>query len=141
MMSAIGTGAVREGIVSMSLGTSGTVYAFSKKPLIDPKGEIAAFCDSTGGWLPLGCTLNLARVTDQFASLLRLDRKRFEKAAELVPPGSEGLHCCHIFRVSALRICPVRPAHYRGSRCAPSPEHTSRARRSREPVGADPSIA
>src|SRR5581483_3272970 len=41
MMSAIGTGNVLEGIMSVSLGTSGTIYACSEEPIIDPQGEIA----------------------------------------------------------------------------------------------------
>jgi xylulokinase len=53
MMGAIGTGNVRAGVVTVSLGTSGTIYACSECPVIDPRGEIAAFCDSTGRWLPL----------------------------------------------------------------------------------------
>jgi sugar (pentulose or hexulose) kinase len=53
MMGAIGTGNVQNGVVTVSLGTSGTVYAFSAEPVIDPQGEVAAFCDSTDRWLPL----------------------------------------------------------------------------------------
>ncbi|MEO6971053.1 MAG: FGGY family carbohydrate kinase [Chthoniobacterales bacterium] len=47
MMSAIGTGNIRAGVVTVSLGTSGTICAFSEEALIDPKGEVAAFCDAT----------------------------------------------------------------------------------------------
>ena len=47
MMGAIGTGNVEVGRVTASLGTSGTIYAYSDKPVVDPGGEIAAFCDST----------------------------------------------------------------------------------------------
>ncbi|MGD8657792.1 MAG: xylulokinase, partial [Desulfobacterales bacterium] len=59
MMAAIGTGNVTPGIVTASLGTSGTIYSFSNKPIIDRNGELAAFCSSTGGWLPLVCTMNV----------------------------------------------------------------------------------
>lgn len=52
MMAAIGTGNVEPGVVTASLGTSGTIYAYSNAPVIDPKGEVAAFCSSSGGWLP-----------------------------------------------------------------------------------------
>ena len=45
MMGAIGTGNTRPGIVTASFGTSGTIYACAAKPVIDPEGEIAAFCD------------------------------------------------------------------------------------------------
>ena len=42
MMGAIGTGNVREGIVTLSLGTSSTVYSFSEKPVEDPTWERGA---------------------------------------------------------------------------------------------------
>src|SRR5262249_44288487 len=41
MMSAIGTGNIDPGVVTVSLGTSGTICAFSEEPVIDPKGEVA----------------------------------------------------------------------------------------------------
>ncbi|MBI4324370.1 MAG: xylulokinase, partial [Chloroflexi bacterium] len=47
MMGAIGTGNTRAGVITASFGTSGTIYACAEKPVVDPKGEIAAFCDST----------------------------------------------------------------------------------------------
>jgi len=50
MMSAIGSGATRPGVCVLSLGTSGTVFAYRGEPTIDPAGLIAPFCDSTGGW-------------------------------------------------------------------------------------------
>ena len=53
MMAAIGTGNVAAGVVTASLGTSGTIYSFSKKPVVDDRGELAAFCSSDGNWLPL----------------------------------------------------------------------------------------
>ena len=43
MMGAIGTGAVRDGFLTMSLGTSGTLFGFSKKPVIDTSGNLAAY--------------------------------------------------------------------------------------------------
>jgi sugar (pentulose or hexulose) kinase len=68
MMGAIGTGNVQPGVVTVSLGTSGTVYAYSAEPVIDPEGEVAAFCDSTDRWLPLACTMNVTVATEQRAS-------------------------------------------------------------------------
>lgn len=40
---AIGTGAVEEGIVSLSLGTSGVVFAATDHPTIEPEGRLHAF--------------------------------------------------------------------------------------------------
>ena len=53
MMGAIGTGNVVPGVITASLGTSGTLYGVSGQPAIDKGGEVAAFCDSTDQWLPL----------------------------------------------------------------------------------------
>ena len=91
MMGAIGTGNVRPGIVTMSLGTSGTVYAFSDKPIVDPSGNIAAFCSSTGGWLPLLCTMNCTVTTDRMRDLLGTDVARFEEQISAAERGSGGV--------------------------------------------------
>jgi len=50
MMAALGSGAVRDGVLVLSLGTSGCVFGFSSKPMVDGTGIVAPFCDSTGGW-------------------------------------------------------------------------------------------
>ncbi len=91
MMAAIGTGNVRQGVVTASLGTSGTIFAFAKKPVVDAAGELAAFCSSTGGWLPLVCTMNVTVATELIRSLFNLDIDQLNRLAESVSPGSEGL--------------------------------------------------
>ena len=91
MMGAIGTGNVTPGVVSASFGTSGTIYAHAAKPVVDPQGEIAAFCSSTGGWLPLLCTMNVTTVTERMRELLGLDHAGLEAAVASAAPGSEGL--------------------------------------------------
>ena len=91
MMAAIGTGNVSPGKLTMSLGTSGTVYACSDQPVIDPKGEIAAFCSSTGGWLPLMCTMNCTVTTELMRGMLGADISEFEKQVSCSPRGSDGV--------------------------------------------------
>jgi len=91
MMGAIGTGNVTPGVISASFGTSGTIYAYAQKPVIDPRGEIAAFCSSSGGWLPLLCTMNVTTVTEQMRALFGYDHAALEKAVEGTPAGAEGL--------------------------------------------------
>jgi len=91
MMGAIGTGNVSEGKITMSLGTSGTVYAYSDRPIIDPKGEIAAFCSSTGGWLPLMCTMNCTVTTELMRGMLNADINEFENGVSSAPRGAEGI--------------------------------------------------
>jgi len=91
MMGAIGTGNVSPGKVTMSLGTSGTVYAYSDQPVIDPRGEIAAFCSSTGGWLPLLCTMNCTVTTELMRGVLGADIASFEAQVSAAPRGAGGL--------------------------------------------------
>lgn len=91
MMGAIGTGNVKTGVVTVSLGTSGTVYAYADEPVIDSKGNIAAFCSSTGGWLPLLCTMNCTVSTELMRTLVGVDIASFEAQVEAAPRGSNGV--------------------------------------------------
>ena len=47
MMGAIGTGNISHGQVTMSLGTSGTLYSHTPNPLINTLPEVANFCSSS----------------------------------------------------------------------------------------------
>jgi xylulokinase len=91
MMGAIGSGNVTPGVSTLSLGTSGTIYSYFREPLSDPEGEIAAFCDSTGGWLPLLCTMNVTNVTELFKDLFKIGNAELEALATEAPAGSDGL--------------------------------------------------
>jgi xylulokinase len=91
MMGAIGTGNVAPGVVTASFGTSGTIYAYAAQPVVDPQGEIAAFCSSTGGWLPLLCTMNVTTVTEQVRALFKQDHAALNAAIAAAPAGAGGL--------------------------------------------------
>ena len=91
MMAAIGTGNVVPGKLTMSLGTSGTLFAYADQPIIDPQGNIAAFCSSTGGWLPLLCTMNCTLATELMKQPLGIDNAGFDAAIDAVPAASDGL--------------------------------------------------
>jgi xylulokinase len=91
MMGAIGTGNVRPGKLTMSLGSSGTLYACSDSAVVDPEGNVAAFCSSTGGWLPLICTMNCTLGTDLVRGALDIDIGHFNDTVSAVPAGSGGL--------------------------------------------------
>jgi xylulokinase len=58
---AVGTGAVEEGILSLSLGTSGVVFAATSKPAIEPNGRLHAFCHALPDtWHLMGVMLSAA---------------------------------------------------------------------------------
>lgn len=92
MMGAIGTGNVKGGTLTVSLGTSGTLYAYTKLPVWDPSAQLSLFCDSTGGWLPLGCTMNVTVATEMVRrNFMDASLRQFEDSAANIPPGSGGL--------------------------------------------------
>jgi xylulokinase len=92
MMGAIGTGNLRPGVMTASLGTSGTLYAFSNTPVVDSRGEIAAFCDSTDHWMPLACTMNVTLVTELTRKLFAgWSHDQYDSEAATIPAGSDGL--------------------------------------------------
>jgi xylulokinase len=91
---AVGTGAIRAGVVSLSLGTSGVVFATTDVPAIEPEGRLHAFCHSVPGkWHLMGVMLSAAGSLrwhrDTFAPQMGYD-KLLEPAGE-VPAGSDGL--------------------------------------------------
>lgn len=91
MMGAIGTGNTREGVITASFGTSGTIYACAEKPVVDPEGEIAAFCDSTNRWLPLVCTMNVTVATEMVREDFGWSHEKYAGESSRIPAGSNGL--------------------------------------------------
>lgn len=91
---AVGVGAVETGILALTLGTSGVVFAPTEAPLIEPEGRLHAFCHAVPGmWHFMGVMLSAAGslqwYRDSMASHLSFDDLISEAAS--VPPGSEGL--------------------------------------------------
>ena len=92
--SAVGTGAVTAGVVSLSLGTSGVVFATTDGPAIEPQGRLHAFCHSVPGkWHLMGVMLSAAGSLrwhrDTFAP--GTDYDTLLRPAADVPAGSDGL--------------------------------------------------
>ena len=90
MYGAVGTGNVTPGIVTISLGTSGTAYTYLEQPFVDPTGEIAGFCDSTGHYLPLLCVSNLANGYNDILKIYGISHAEFSDIVKLSPVGNNG---------------------------------------------------
>lgn len=97
---ALGNGIFDEGVVGLSLGTSGVLYAATNEPRTDPNGRLDAFCHAVPGrWALLGVTnaaaASLAWLVNSFIPANSLSEEEMYRlygaAAETVPPGSEGL--------------------------------------------------
>lgn len=90
MYAAIGTGNFLPGIVTISLGTSGTAYTFLQEPYVDREGEIAAFCDSTGHHLPLLCVSNMANGYNAVLERFGMGHEDFDAVIDRTDAGNGG---------------------------------------------------
>jgi xylulokinase len=91
---AVGVGAVEPGIVGLTVGTSGVVFATTPSALIEPEGRLHAFCHAVPGlWHFMGVMLSAAGSLQWYRDTLVQDTSFEEllKEAESVPAGSEGL--------------------------------------------------
>ncbi|HKP86020.1 MAG TPA: xylulokinase [Blastocatellia bacterium] len=91
---AIGVGAIHPGIVALTLGTSGVVFAPTASPLVEPEGRLHAFCHSVPGrWHLMGVMLSAAGSLQWYRDSLAAQTGFDELIAEAadVAPGSEGL--------------------------------------------------
>jgi len=59
--------------------------------VIDPEGEIAAFCDSTNRWLPLLCTMNVTVATEMVREDFGWTHEKYAAESSRVPAGCNGL--------------------------------------------------
>lgn len=91
---AIGTGVVQPGMMALTLGTSGVVFAATESPLIEPEGRLHAFCHAVAGrWHLMGVMLSAAGSLQWYRDKLACDQSFADlvDAAALVSAGSEGL--------------------------------------------------
>lgn len=97
MMAAIGSGNIAPGIVTMSLGTSGTLFTWAAKPVEASSAMIAGFCSSSNGWLPLICTMNVTSATTSVQTLLEEDINGFNHLLTQAAPGAGGVEMLPFF--------------------------------------------
>ena len=91
---AVGVGAVEPGVVALTVGTSGVVFAPTSSALIEPEGRLHAFCHAVPGmWHLMGVMLSAAGSLQWYRDMLApgVSFEALLKEAESVPAGSEGL--------------------------------------------------
>ena len=91
---AVGVGCVSPGILAITLGTSGVVFAATAEPFIEPQGRLHAFCHSVPGmWHLMGVMLSAAGSLRWYRDTLAPGASYDDLLAPAaqVPAGSEGL--------------------------------------------------
>ena len=91
---AVGVGAIKEGIVAVTLGTSGVVFATANEPFIEPEGRLHAFCHAVPNrWHLMGVMLSAAGSFRWYRDTLApgVDFGALSDEAATVEPGADGL--------------------------------------------------
>ena len=91
---AVGVGVVQPGIVALTLGTSGVIFASTDRPLIEPAGRLHAFCHALPNtWHLMGVMLSAAGSLQWYRDSLapQADFNALVDEAAVAPAGSEGL--------------------------------------------------
>ncbi len=89
---AVGTGVVREGLVSSSVGTSGVVFAHAPRFLPDPSGRLHTFCHTVPeAYHLMGVTLSAGSSLAWWSRVCERDISELVSEAESAAPGAEGL--------------------------------------------------
>jgi xylulokinase len=91
---AVGVGAVTPGIVALTLGTSGVVFATTSSPLIEPQGLLHSFCHSVPNtWHFMGVMLSAAGSLRWYRDTLAQGMSYDDLLAPTadIPVGCEGL--------------------------------------------------
>jgi xylulokinase len=101
---AVGSGVTREGIISVTLGTSGVVFAAAERFMLEPQGRLHAFCHAVPGqWHLMGVMLSAGGSLRWYREALGQEETALAAAsgadvydllsaqAGSVPAGSEGL--------------------------------------------------
>lgn len=91
---AVGVGAVEPGIVGLTVGTSGVIFATTPSALVEPEGRLHAFCHAVPGmWHFMGVMLSAAGSLQWYRDTLAPDMSFDDlvKEAESAPAGCEGL--------------------------------------------------
>ena len=91
---AVGVGAVEPGVVALTVGTSGVVFATTPSALIEPEGRLHAFCHAVPGlWHFMGVMLSAAGSLQWYRDMLApgVSFDDLVKEAASAPAGSDGL--------------------------------------------------
>jgi xylulokinase len=91
---AIGVGAIRPGVLAVTMGTSGVVFAATETPLIESQGRLHAFCHAVPDrWHLMGVMLSAAGSLQWYRDALypNISFDELVNEASHVPAGSDGL--------------------------------------------------
>ena len=124
---ALGSGIVRPGLCSVTIGTSGVVFAQGDRHIEHPTGLLHSFCHSVHGqWYLMGVMLSAGGsfqwLREVLTSFSPLTYESMTETAASAPPGSEGL--IFLPYLTGERV-PYSDPHARGAWIGLTQRHTA----------------
>src|SRR5690606_31896285 len=92
----------------------GTLFSCAPRPIVDAAGGWAAFCSSTGSWLPLICTMNCTVATGAVARAFGFSIQQGEALLAQTRPGADGLGMLPFFNGERTPDLPQARASFYG---------------------------
>ena len=123
---AVGTGVVRTGVVSATLGTSGVIFAHSPQPVPNDAGLLQSFCHAVrGAWCVFGCMLSAGGSLQWAREVLYADRL----AAARTPAARDALYAAMIAEAAEASAddVPLFHPYLTGERCPHAHPHARAA--------------
>jgi xylulokinase len=91
---AVGVGAVQPGVIALTVGTSGVVFATTPSAMVESQGRLHAFCHAVPGmWHFMGVMLSAAGSLQWYRDTLApgISFDDLSEEAKTIPAGCEGL--------------------------------------------------
>jgi len=88
--SLVGTGLVEEGTLSISLGTSDTIFGLMREPRISANGEGHVFGAPTGEFMGITVFANGSLARENIRDQYGMNWQGFRRALHATPPGNDG---------------------------------------------------
>lgn len=118
---------LKSGDTGISIGTSGTLYGITLTGIADSTGIINGYADAADRFIPMITTLNSAKVTDTFRTLLGVTTDEFDALALSSPAGANGLQLVPWLDGERTPNLPDATGHMRGLRTTTTREDMARA--------------
>lgn len=112
--SLVGVGAVEPGELTISLGTSDTLFGIESDFVPDPGGLGHVFIAPTGDYMRLLCFRNGSLAREAVRDAYRLDWPGFGRAVEATPPGNRGRFMVPWFAPESVPRAAAGPLRFGG---------------------------
>ncbi|MGI5172721.1 xylulokinase [Treponema sp. OMZ 840] len=118
MAAAIGTGCIKNGVGTITLGTSGVLSIFTDKTPVRYPSIVQIQNLLSKSWIPTICTMNATSTTTCVQSLFGLDIETFDRKLKKTTPGANGVSIFPFFNGERMPPLPCAKGIIAGLACS-----------------------